>query len=52
MALYIVLVKAARLLEASTRSSTISGYVRFLKSTLFLDLFLFLFLFLNFYFLT
>ena len=32
MALYMVLMKAARLLEASTRSSTILGYGRFLKS--------------------
>ena len=37
MALYIVPMKEARLLEASTRSSTISGYGRFLKSTFFLD---------------
>ena len=37
MALYIVLMKAARLLEASTRSSNISGYGRFLKFTFFLD---------------
>ena len=38
MALYIVPMKAARLLEASTRSSTISGYGRFLKFIFFLDL--------------
>ena len=37
MALYIVPMKAARLLKASTRSSTISGYGRFLKSIFFLD---------------
>ena len=52
MALNIVPMKAARLLEASTRSSTISGYVRFLKSILFLDFILFYFIFfiLNFIF--
>ena len=37
MALYIIPVKAARLLEASTRSSTISEYGRFLKFIFFLD---------------
>ena len=37
MALYIVQMKAARLLKASTRSSTLSGYGRFLKSIFFLD---------------
>ena len=37
MALYIVPMKAARLLKASTRSSTILGYGRFLKSTFLLD---------------
>ena len=37
MALYIVPMKAARLLEASTKSSTILGYGRFLKSIFSLD---------------
>ena len=37
MAFYIVPMKAARLLEASTRSSTISGYGRFVEIYLFLD---------------
>ena len=37
MALYIVPMKATRLLEASTRNSTILGFGRFLKSTFFMD---------------
>ena len=37
MALYIVPMKAAHLLEASTRSSTLFRYGRFLKSIFFLD---------------
>ena len=37
MALYIVSMKAAHLLEATTRSSTILGFGRFLKSIFFLD---------------
>ena len=44
MALYVVPMKAARLLEASTKSSTILGYGTFLKST-----FLFFSFFLDFF---
>ena len=48
MALYIVPMKAARLLEASTRSSTISRYGRFFEIYLFLDFFPSLTIFSNF----